>query len=599
MKLIDLFRVNKERINLAKNILLRYKFLLYFNIFILLLSAAFEGVGIGMLIPVLQSIEGNANGGIFVDWATYIFEFLSIEYNPINLLIFFGILILTRFILLIIGQRISRVLSSTITRDLRSASLSNLVDTSITYFYNKKIGDLVATVFNSTQNSGGFVEYLLLAVKGIIFCLAYVVVASLISIELTLFIIGVVLLAYVIVWPRFKKSQRFGETEKSLMDEIISSTQDRFSGIRVIKSFNKEDVIKREFQNKVDSYRKNDIRIMDNKLVAYAFFEPFLFVLLIFGIIFSLTYLDLPLENLIVSLLVFTLIIPQFKLVNTNIMVIRQLFPHFERVEDLISTKDKSYIKEGKRSIKSINGDIELRDISFSYSKNGQKTLDDINLSFNSRSSVGLVGPSGGGKSTLADIILRNLEPDTGKILVSGIDLSEASLSDWKALTALVDQDPYLFQGSINENIKFFTDRVNVSSIEEASKQAFAHHFISNLENGYDTQIGLRGLSLSGGQRQRISLARALIRNPQLLILDEATSALDSESEMEIQETLETLKEGITLIVIAHKLSTIKNLDKIVFLENGKIKEVGTHEELLGKNGLYKKFVELEFKNKS
>ena len=599
MKLIDLFRVNKERINLAKNILLRYKFLFYFNIFILLLSAAFEGVGIGMLIPVLQSIEGNANGGIFVDWATYIFEFLSIEYNPINLLIFFGILILTRFILLIIGQRISRVLSSTITRDLRSASLSNLVDTSITYFYNKKIGDLVATVFNSTQNSGGFVEYLLLAVKGIIFCLAYVVVASLISIELTLFIIGVVLLAYVIVWPRFKKSQRFGETEKSLMDEIISSTQDRFSGIRVIKSFNKEDVIKREFQNKVDSYRKNDIRIMDNKLVAYAFFEPFLFVLLIFGIIFSLTYLDLPLENLIVSLLVFTLIIPQFKLVNTNIMVIRQLFPHFERVEDLISTKDKSYIKEGKRSIKSINGDIELRDISFSYSKNGQKTLDDINLSFNSRSSVGLVGPSGGGKSTLADIILRNLEPDTGKILVSGIDLSEASLSDWKALTALVDQDPYLFQGSINENIKFFTDRVNVSSIEEASKQAFAHHFISNLENGYDTQIGLRGLSLSGGQRQRISLARALIRNPQLLILDEATSALDSESEMEIQETLETLKEGITLIVIAHKLSTIKNLDKIVFLENGKIKEVGTHEELLGKNGLYKKFVELEFKNKS
>ena len=222
-----------------------------------------------------------------------------------------------------------------------------------------------------------------------------------------------------------------------------------------------------------------------------------------------------------------------------------------------------------------------MRDISFSYSKNGQKVLDDINLSFNSKCSLGLVGPSGGGKSTLADIILRNLAPDSGKVLVNGIDLSQASLSDWKALTALVDQDPYLFQGSINENIKFFTEKVNASAIEEASMQAFAHRFISNLENGYDTQIGLRGLSLSGGQRQRISLARALIRNPQLLILDEATSALDSESEMEIQETLESLKEGITLIVIAHKLSTIKNLDKIVFLEKGKIKEIGTHKELL------------------
>ena len=152
MKFIDLFKVNKERIDLAKNILLRYKFLLYFNIFILLLSAAFEGVGIGMLIPVLQSIEGNAKGGIFVDWATYIFQFFSIEYNPINLLIFFGVLILIRFILLIVSQRISRVLSATITRDLRSASLSNLVDTSITYFYNKKIGDLVATVFYGYRN---------------------------------------------------------------------------------------------------------------------------------------------------------------------------------------------------------------------------------------------------------------------------------------------------------------------------------------------------------------------------------------------------------------------------------------------------------------
>ncbi len=594
MKPSEFFKENKSKISLSLNILFRYKFLLYLNIFILFLSAAFEGVGVGMLVPVLQSIEGKDTGGFFVEWAMYFFEIISIEYNPINLLLLFGFLILIRFMLLIISQRISRVLSSTITRDLRSSSLNNIIETSVVYFYNKKVGDLVATIFNSTQNSGGFVEYFLLMTKGVIFCFAYIVVASLLSLELTIFIVSVVIVTYVIVWPRFKKSQRFGETEKTLMDEIISAIQDRLSGIRVIKSFNKEDKVKEEFKDKIDSYRKNDIKIMDNKLIAYSFFEPFLFVLLILGIIFSLVYLDLPLENIVVSLLVFTLIIPQFKLINANIMIIRQLFPHFEKVEGLISTRDKSYIQKGSELLTTIKGNIELNNISFNYDAEGAEVIKNMSFCFPSKSSLGLVGPSGGGKSTIADILMRNLDPDSGKVLINNQDLSSFSFKDWKNLTALVDQDPYLFQGTIKENIEFF-DNYSTQEVEEACKKASAHEFIIKLERGYETEIGLRGLSLSGGQRQRISLARALIRKPNLLILDEATSALDTESERSIQKSLEGLQNNISLIVIAHRLSTISNLDKIIFIEGGEVKEEGTHNELLNKNGSYKKYVKMQF----
>ena len=586
-------------LSLVLSVLLKYKFLLYLSVFILIISAAFEGVGIGMLVPVLQSIEGKEAGGIFVDWAVYIFDQLSIDYNSINLIIFFGSLILTRFILLIVSQRLSRVLSATITRDLRAESLGNLLDTSITYFYNKKIGDLVATIFNSTQNSGGFAEYLLLATKGIVFCFAYIIVASLLSLELTLFIITIVVLTYAIVWPRFKKSQSFGEKEKRLMDAIISVTQDRLSGIRVIKSFNKEKEVKKEFKEQINSYKSISIKIMDNKLIAYSFFEPFLFFLLIVGIIFSLNNLDLPMETLVVCLLVFTLIIPQFKLVNSNIMTIRELFPHFQKVEDLITTKNKSYVQKGSKRLTKIKGTLDLKEVTFSYSKTGPKVLNNFELSIPVNSSLGLVGPSGAGKSTLVDMLLKNLEPDSGKIKVNGIDLTEVNLNDWKKLSALVDQDPYLFHHSIKKNIEFFSSETSMDEIIAASKQAFAHDFITKFNDGYDTEISLRGLNLSGGQRQRISLARALVKKPQLLILDEATSALDNESEQAIQRSLDKLKENITLIVIAHNLSTIMNLDKIVFVEKGKVTEQGTHEQLIHKDGPYKKYVELHFGEKA
>ena len=271
----------------------------------------------------------------------------------------------------------------------------------------------------------------------------------------------------------------------------------------------------------------------------------------------------------------------------------------FSRFHDIMNEADE--IDDGTVELEKITGDIKFENVSFGYapeSENGEKlVISDLDLSISAGKTLALVGPSGGGKTTLCNLIPRFYNVSSGRILLDGIDLRDIKLSSLRKCIGTVSQSVFLFDGTIRDNIAYGTENATDEEIIEAAKKANIHDFVSTLEDGYDTAVGERGVKLSGGQRQRISIARVFLQNPQLLILDEATSALDNATEMQIQSALEELSRGRTVIVVAHRLSTVKNADEIVVLDSTGVVERGTHDELIEKNGEYKKLYLYQFRD--
>ncbi len=571
-----------------------YRLMIFSNILVVLIAALFEGVGVGLLVPVIQSIQDESAGGIMVEYARSLYQWFGIEYNFINLIVVFAVVILCKYMLVILQQHMSRVLSATVTRDLRKKSMGNLLDVSLSYFHKRKMGEIVSTLFTSTANSGSILEYFILLVRGVVFALTYLLLAVWMSYQLTAYILVSVAVSYMIIWPRFKRSKKYGQIEKKLTDNIYTNIQDRIGGIKIIKVFNAEKDVYKELSDLVGEYRTVAIRIMDNKLFSYAFFEPFLFILLVIALILSVQVLELPLAVLLVSILVFMQIIPHFKAINNNVLVINELIPHFSKVYEFIRRDNKQYLSDGNEEISAINHSINYNNVSFNYESNGVPVLDNINLTIPANTTMAFVGESGGGKSTLIDLLIRHYDPVQGQIEIDGCNLKNYSNSSWKSMLALVDQDCYLFHDTVYNNILYGKPDAEPEDVYTASKMVHAHAFITQMEHGYETVIGHRGMRLSGGQRQRIALARAIVRKPSILILDEATSALDSESEQIIQESLQELHHKVTLIVIAHRISTIKEADCIAFVEQGKIVEQGTHDELIRLQGRYSDYISLQ-----
>ena len=271
----------------------------------------------------------------------------------------------------------------------------------------------------------------------------------------------------------------------------------------------------------------------------------------------------------------------------------------FSRFHDIMNEADE--IDDGTVELEKITGDIKFENVSFGYapeSENGEKlVISDLDLSISAGKTLALVGPSGGGKTTLCNLIPRFYNVSSGRILLDGIDLRDIKLSSLRKCIGTVSQSVFLFDGTIRDNIAYGTENATDEEIIEAAKKANIHDFVSTLEDGYDTAVGERGVKLSGGQRQRISIARVFLQNPQLLILDEATSALDNATEMQIQSALEELSRGRTVIVVAHRLSTVKNADEIVVLDSTGVVERGTHDELIEKDGEYKKLYLYQFRD--
>ena len=318
------------------------------------------------------------------------------------------------------------------------------------------------------------------------------------------------------------------------------------------------------------------------------------------GGLLAIGYLVMPgrLVEVIPSLLIFFLLlwrlIPRFTSLNNMRAGVSKLLPRLTVASSFLMRDDKKFTKVGGRNFDRLNKDIRFINVDFRYSEDDRAVLRNITFNLKKGSTTAIVGPTGGGKSTIADLIIGLYRPTVGNIVVDGVDLEELDFQDWRAKIGAVEQEVVLFNKSVKENISIFNKYATMDKITEAAQKAFADEFISQLPNRYDTVIGDKGFKLSGGQRQRIGLARALFRNPEILILDEATSALDSETERLIQQTIDKLHNALTIVVIAHRLSTVENVDQIIVVEKGQIEELGTKPELLEKNGYFARLWKLQ-----
>lgn len=496
---------------------------------------------------------------------------------------------------------LSGKISSSIYKNIVDDLYVKIQSLDMEYFSTTKVGELMTKVLNDPANVNTFILEFFEFLKYVFTAISYLVIAIRIDWKLTLgmFIVAPILMTTVKKYS--KKLKKSGKERQEATGTLNSKLQETLSGIRVIRAFATEKQEIRNFKKISLELKKVVMKTVGynakSNSVSEALNYVMMAILLLFGgyrILRGRVFTTgdfLTIMSAIGSM--YTPVRRSANIYNslsTNIPSIGRIFEILDVVPEIADAPDCVNFEEFK-------SDITFENVDFSYKDSDEKVLKNINLVAKKGETVALVGNSGGGKSTLVNLIPRFFDVTGGKITIDGIDVKNYKIKSLRKKIGIVPQETFLFGGTILENIRYANQNASVEEVVEAAKMANAHEFIEKLEQGYETEIGERGIKLSGGQKQRISIARAILENPQILILDEATSALDNESEQLVQDALEKLMKGKTTFVIAHRLSTIINSDKIVVIQQGEIRETGTHEELLNKDGIYKSLYNKSFKN--
>jgi len=483
--------------------------------------------------------------------------------------------------------------------DIRNQLYAHLNDLSLDYFARQKTGLLISRITNDvTLVRGALTNGFANVIREFFLIVVLAITAVLANWRLSL--VALVVLPP-IMWLIYRLSQRlrkFSVRTQEKMADITTLLQETISGARIVKAFNMENYEKNKFREHTLSYFKSYIKLNLVGALAGPITEYFgvicVAVILLYGgnqIIRSGT---LRPENFFVFLTaVMLLMAPLKKLANAN-TYIQQGLAAAKRIFKVLDTKPKIVDSPNAIVKDRVEKTIAYKHVYFAYNP-GEPVLLDINFTVSAGEIVALVGPSGTGKSTLVDLLPRFYDPTSGCIEIDGIDIRNIKLSSLRGMMGIVTQETILFNDTVRNNIAYGLKDIPDERVVEAAKAANAHEFIMSLPDGYNTFIGDRGLKLSGGERQRISIARAVLKNPPILILDEATSSLDMESEVLVQKAIENLMKERTVFVIAHRLSTIQRADKIIVIEDGRIIQIGTHSELIARGGLYEKLFQMQF----
>lgn len=467
------------------------------------------------------------------------------------------------------------------------------------YFSSAKIGELMTKVITDPNNINSVIKETFNMVPEVFKVVICFGLALSIDWKLTLGILIVAPVLITIVKKYSKKLKRSGKKRQEAMGLINSKLQESLSGIRVIKAFAMEKEEIRDFRIKNTKLKRIAIQTAKYNARSSAVSEALNYIM-IAGLLLAGGYRvlrghDFTPGDFVTIMGAISSMYTPIRRAITRFNEISVDIPSVGRVFEILEEEPKIIDNENKILFQYFSDNITFENVDFKYKDSDEKILKNINFTVKKGETMAFVGNSGGGKSTLVNLIPRFFDVSNGAIKIDGVNIKDYDVKSLRKNIGIVPQETFLFSGTILQNIKYGKRDATFEEIEEAAKKANAHEFIKKLEDGYNTEIGERGVKLSGGQKQRIAIARAILENPQILILDEATSALDNESEKLVQDALEKLMENKTTFVIAHRLTTIENSDKIVVLQQGEIKETGTHAELLEKNGLYKSLYNKNF----
>lgn len=564
-----------------------------------LFDVIFEQVGS----EKIAEYSNKPDFSLSIEYFNGLFNYYLVEaienYGKLGALSYVCIIIVISVLL----SNLFKYLSAVILAQVRANVIENLRRTifekvsllHLGYFSNERKGDVMSRVTNDVlEVENSVVNSLKVAFREPATIIIYFAVLFFKSWELTLFtIVFLPVSGFIIseVAKRLKKKAR--ETQESL-GSIVGIVDETLSGMRVIKAFNARDFVVNKFGKEVNRYARLNVSMARKNELASPLSEFMgvfvVAVILLYGgnmVLNNTSTLDA--SGFLTYIIIFTQVLTPAKAISSAFSTIQRGLASGERIFSTIDTELEVKDLPNARDLEAFNEKISFKDVSFAYDKH--LVLKKIDFEIQKGKTIALVGPSGGGKSTIADLIPRFYDPTGGEVQIDGVSLKAYSLDSLRKHMGIVTQESILFNDTIFNNIAFGLNNVDPKEVEKAAKIANAHDFIRKTEKGYQTVIGERGSKLSGGQRQRLSIARAVLKNPPILILDEATSALDSESEMLVQEALTNLMKNRTSIVIAHRLSTIQHADEIIVIQQGEIVERGTHDQLMANGGLYNKLI--------
>lgn len=583
------------------------------NVLFNLLTIVFSLFSFALLVPFLNLLFGtDALVTTRPEWSfsseallgnmNYLISSIIVEKGQVQALVFICGVIIIAFFLRNVARYFAMFFMANVrigaVNDIRNAIYRKILILPLSFYNRHKKGDIMARITTDVQEvEYSIMNYLEMIIRDPVTILAFFIFMFSMSPKLTLFVVIILpLTGFVIgrIGRSLRKSSKIGQNQLAGM---LSTIEETISGLRIIKAFNAIEYSDQKFKNQNSTYTRLMVSIYRRRDLSSPLSE-FLSSLVIVVVLWfggQLVLSDsssIKAADFITYIIVFSQIIPPAKTFAQGFYSIQKGIASAERIFEILDAEEVIVERPDAIAVSEFRQSVEYRDVSFRYEKD--EVIRGVDITIQKGKMVALVGESGGGKSTLADLLPRFYDVVGGGIFIDGIDIRDLKIDSLRGLMGMVTQESILFNDSVFNNIAFGDSSATMESVIEAAKVANAHEFIMQLENGYHTFIGDRGSKLSGGQRQRLSIARAVLKNPPILILDEATSSLDTESERLVQDALARVMNSRTSVVIAHRLSTIQHADEIVVIVKGKVVERGRHEELIASGGVYKRLNDLQ-----